>query len=149
MHRILQKTLQYRGTFEPGRGADVEPTDSIFMEGEIMKHTFREENGIGILELHGKLMGESEDLKLINMIDKFAEDNIVNVVMDFSRVEWTNSRGVGICMTGKETLEKHGGKLKMAGMCDKVTDIFKVTHVCDLFEVFDTVEEALASFTPG
>ncbi len=83
-----------------------------------MKHKFREENGVGILELCGRLMGESEDLKIINMIDSFVEKGLVNV-------EWTNSRRVGICMTGRETLRKNNGDLRMAGMCDKVIDILK------------------------
>jgi len=111
-----------------------------------MKHTYRKQNGIGVLELHGKVMGESDDLKIINMVDDFVKDGVVNLIFDFTDVEWTNSRGVGICMACRETLEKHGGKLKLAGMCEKVTDIFKVTHVYDLFEVFDTVDEAVGSF---
>ena len=111
-----------------------------------MKHSFRQEDGNGILELQGKLMGESEDLKIINMIDDFAKDGIINIVVDFSKVEWTNSRGVGICMSGREALQNAGGDLRLAGMCEKVSSIFEKTLVITLFQSFNTVEEAVASF---
>jgi anti-sigma B factor antagonist len=111
-----------------------------------MKHNFREENGVGIFELQGKLMGESDDLKLINIIEEHAKNGLINIVMDFSKVQWTNSRGVGICMSGRESLQKKGGDLRLAGLCDKVMSIFKLTHVDTIIKSYDTPEEAIASF---
>jgi len=111
-----------------------------------MKHSFRKENGIGIFELQGKLMGESDDLKLINEIEKFAEDGVVNIIMDFTNVQWTNSRGVGICMAARDTLVGKDGDLRIAGMCEKVLSIFRLTHIDTIIKSYNTLDEAVLSF---
>lgn len=111
-----------------------------------MKHVFRTEQGIGIFELQGKLMGESDDLKIINKIEEYAEDGIINIILDFSNVQWTNSRGVGICMSARDTLQSKGGDLRIAGMCEKVLSIFKLTHIDTIIKSYNTLEEATASF---
>jgi len=112
-----------------------------------MKHGFRKERGIGIFEMQGKLMGESDDLKLINKIEKYANDGLINIVMDFSDVKWTNSRGVGICISAKDALQSKGGDLRLAGMCEKVRSIFQLTHVDTIIKSYNTLDEAIASFS--
>ncbi|MCP4704154.1 MAG: STAS domain-containing protein [candidate division Zixibacteria bacterium] len=111
-----------------------------------MKHGFRSEHGIGIFELHGKLMGESDDLKLINEIEKYAEEGTINIIMDFADVEWTNSRGVGVCISAREILQKKGGDLRLSGLGEKVLSIFKLTYVDTIIKIFDSTEEAILSF---
>lgn len=111
-----------------------------------MKHAYRTVGKVAVVELNGKLMGESDDLKLIEMFDKLIAKDIINIVMDFTNVEWTNSRGVGICLTGREACKQHGGELKIAGAHDKVLKIFDVTNMRQIFEYFDSVDEAVGSF---
>ena len=111
-----------------------------------MKHSYRTTGSVAVVELNGKLMGESDDLKLIDMIDKLIAENYVNIVMDFSGVEWTNSRGVGICLTGRDACKQSGGELIIAGARDKVLKIFDVTNMRQIFEYYDSVDEAISSF---
>lgn len=111
-----------------------------------MKHTYRTVGNVAIIELNGKLMGESDDLKLIEMFDKLITEDCINIIMDFSNVEWTNSRGVGICLTGRDVCKQHGGNLKIAGAHDKVLKIFDVTNMRQIFEYYDSVNEAVESF---
>ncbi len=111
-----------------------------------MKHSYRTVGNVAVVELNGKLMGESDDLKLIDMFDKLIAENYLNIVMDFSGVEWTNSRGVGICLTGRDACKQHGGELIIAGARDKVLKIFDVTNMRQIFEYYDSVDAAISSF---
>ncbi len=111
-----------------------------------MKHAYREEDGVGIFALKGKLMGESDDLELIKMFDEVVDKGTCNAVLDFSDVLWSNSKGVGICMTGQEIFRSKGGDLRLACLCEKVSHIFDLTHISTLFKSFNTLDEAVASF---
>ncbi|UCD94118.1 MAG: STAS domain-containing protein [Candidatus Zixiibacteriota bacterium] len=110
------------------------------------KHTFREVNDIIVLELSGKIMGGTEDTTLVNQIYEFADQNKTKVVIDFSEVEWMNSRGLGICICGATTLRNRGGDLRLARPSEKVAMLLNRTRMFTVFEVFDTVEEAVDSF---
>lgn len=111
-----------------------------------MKHTHREENGVIILQLGDKIMGDIEDNQLVNMVHEFVDQGKSRVVMDFTGVKWLNSRGLGICITCLTTLRGAKGDLRLAGTSGAVTKLFDVTRVFGAFEAFDTVDAAVASF---
>jgi len=110
------------------------------------KHDYREENGIIVLRLNGKIMGDTDDTALFSLIYQFADEGRTRVVVDFCNVEWMNSKGLGICIVGSTTLRNRGGDLKLACLPEKVRDLLNKTRMFAVFEVFDTVEEAVASF---
>ncbi len=111
-----------------------------------MKHTVREENGVIVIVLEGKIMGEPLDTALINMVDKYVKENKVNAVMDFSRVDWINSMALGICITILTTLRGRGGDLKLVCVPEKVRIFLDRCRMFAVFESYDTMENAIASF---
>ena len=114
--------------------------------GSVVKHTYRMENDVAVLELHGKIMGEAEDLKVLELNHKFIGDDIRKVVMDFCEVEWTNSRGLGICVTANEKMKAAQGVLKLSCLCERVASLFNTAHVEAMFECFESCDEAVSSF---
>jgi len=112
-----------------------------------MAHTSREENGIVIFELEGKIMGTQHDNYLIlDKVYEYTKENKFNMVFDFSNVDWMNSRGIGICITTATALRNRDGDLKMARLNENVESLLKKMKLLKIFEVFDTVEEAVKSF---
>ncbi len=111
-----------------------------------MKHTFREDNGVVILELNGKIMGEPSDDTLVKLVYDFVEKNKKWVVIDFSNVDWMNSRGLGLCISIATTLRNRDGDLKLACLSEKVESLLNKSRMFAVFEAFKTVEEAIASF---
>jgi anti-sigma B factor antagonist len=109
-------------------------------------HVFHEENDIIILELSGKVMGGTEDVLLVEQMYQFADEGKTKVVIDLSEVEWMSSRGLGICICGATTLRNRGGDLKLARPSEKVAMLLNKTRMFTVFEVFDTVEDAINSF---
>ena len=110
------------------------------------KHTIREEGNVVILELHGKIMGDTEDTALFNVVYDLADEGKVNVVIDLCNVEWMNSKGLGICISGATTFRSRGGDLKLACVSEKVESLLNKTRMFTVFEAFKTVDEAVESF---
>ncbi len=111
-----------------------------------MKHTIREEDGVIVIALEGKVMGEPLDTALINMVDAYIQQNKVNAVMDYSKVAWINSMGLGICITILTSLRNRGGDLRLACVPEKVRFFLDRSRMFAVFESFDTLDKAKASF---
>ena len=112
-----------------------------------MAHSSREEQGIVIFELEGKIMGTQHDNYLIlDKIYEYTEQKKFKVVFDFSRVDWMNSRGIGICVSTATALRNRDGDLKLACLNEKVDSLLKKMKMNKIFEAYETVEEAIKSF---
>ncbi len=112
-----------------------------------MAHTHREENGIVIFELEGKIMGTQHDNYLIlDKVYEFIQQNKFKIVMDFTKVDWLNSRGIGICITTVTALRNRDGDLKLACLNKKTNTLLKKMKMFKIFKAYDTVEEAISSF---
>ena len=111
-----------------------------------MKLTTEEIGDVVILSLDGKIMGSLDDNSLIDTICELAENGKTKVVLSLSGLEWMNSRGLGMCISGLTTLRNRGGDLKLVNAPDQLITLMKKCHIHSLFATFDSVEEAVASF---
>jgi anti-sigma B factor antagonist len=111
-----------------------------------MKLTHREDNGIIILEPKGKIMGGPESTALHDLLHELIEQKKLQVVIDLSRVDWMNSTGLGLLISGLTTLRKSGGELKLANVTDKIQSLLTITKLVTVFKTFDSVEDAVQSF---
>jgi anti-sigma B factor antagonist len=68
------------------------------------------------------------------------------VVFDFSQVTQIDSAGVDMLLHCMEQAMKRNGDLKLAAIPPASAVILELTRVDRLFEVFDTVSEAVDSF---
>ncbi len=111
-----------------------------------MKLTDREQDGVVILEPKGKIMGGPDASLLQDKLYEFIEMNKKNIVVDLSQVEWMNSTGLGILISGYTTLKNNDGMLKLANVTDKIQSLLTITKLITVFEAYDTIDEAISSF---
>lgn len=111
-----------------------------------MQHVFREQDGVTVVELRGKMMGVPDDTPLLARFSELAEAGKVRLVLDFSAVEHMNSRGLGICVSGVMTLRKREGDLRLACLPDKVKRMLDQCRVFAIFQSYPTVADAVRSF---
>ncbi len=111
-----------------------------------MKLTDRVEREIVVLEPKGKIMGGPDASLLNDKIHEYIESNRKKVVIDLSKVEWMNSTGLGILISGYTRLRNHEGVLKLANVTDKIQSLLTITKLVTVFETFDSVDEAIKSF---
>lgn len=105
------------------------------------------QNGkIAIFDLKGALVGESETDALRESTVDFIEQGNKCLILNLQKVTYMNSSGVGAIIAAHTSYAKRGGTVKLVGITGMVQNLLAVTRLVDVFEVFDTVEEAIHSF---
>ncbi|HSC28945.1 MAG TPA: STAS domain-containing protein [Vicinamibacterales bacterium] len=111
-----------------------------------MTITEREIGDVTILELEGRLVlyeGES-DLKA--RINELIGRGRVRIVLDMERVNYIDSAGVGMVIAKYLSLRRRGGDLKLLNLTDRSMRVMSITRLLDVFDTFDSVGAAVASF---
>lgn len=105
-----------------------------------------EQSGVIVLEPKGKIMGGPDATILHEKLHEMIEQGKKKFVIDLSRVEWMNSTGLGILISGLTTLRNNNGELKIANVTEKIKSLLVITKLATVFEAYDTVEDAIKSF---
>ena len=111
-----------------------------------MRLSDREQDGVVVLEPTGKIMGGPDASLLHDKLYEFIEKDKKKVVIDLAHVDWMNSTGLGILISGYTTLRNTNGELKLANVTDKIQSLLTITKLVTVFEAYDTVDEAVNSF---
>lgn len=69
-----------------------------------------------------------------------------NVIVDLGKVPFIASVGIRLLVTGTQTQAKLGGKMVLMNPDEVTRRILKTTGVDQLVPVYDSLDEALASF---
>ncbi len=99
-----------------------------------------------VLELSGKIMGGPDFDKFKGEINDNIEKGFNHVVLDMSGVPWINSTGLGILITGYHSLKAAEGSMTICNVKERVLSIFYISQLENIFQVFETLDEAMASF---
>ena len=70
------------------------------------------------------------------------------LVIDFSRLRFIDSSGLGAVLSCLRQLSAKGGDLKLCGMSKQVRATFELVRMHRIFDIFVTCEEAVQAF-PG
>jgi len=106
----------------------------------------REQAGVVILELAGKIIGGPDATTLNDKLHDLVEKGSNKVVADLSQVNWMNSSGLGILISALTTTQNAGGQLKIAAATEKIKKLLTITKLTNVFTLYETVDEAVASF---
>ncbi len=110
---------------------------------EINKHVFGE---VAVLEVSGNIKGCPEAEMIHQSVKKLLADNKIQLVVDLSDVHWVGSVGIGAIIGGLTTVRHSGGDLRLVGINDKIQNLLTITKLDGLFQVFESVNEAVGSF---
>ena len=102
-------------------------------------------DNVMILELSGKIMGGPDFDKFKEEIAKVVEGGYRKVILDMSGVPWINSTGLGILITGYHSIKAAEGSMMICSVKERVLSIFYISQLENIFDVYETREEALKS----
>lgn len=111
-----------------------------------MKLTSQKIGDVMVLGPKGKIMGGPDATLLHDQLHEFIDQNKKKVVIDLAKVDWMNSTGLGILISGLTTLRNNGGELRLANVTGKIQSLLTITKLITVFESYDSVEDAVASF---
>lgn len=78
---------------------------------------------------------------------KLFEEGKNNLVVDLQAVRFVDSSGLGALVSGFKNASSRNGSLKLSGLQLQVKSMFELTRLHRVFEIFNDVDEALASFS--
>lgn len=111
-----------------------------------MKLSTKEMHGVMVLKIEGSMLGGPEASELNGALHKLIEGKKKKIVVDLSDVALMNSSGLGMLIGGVTTMRNAGGDLKLANANEKVVQVFKITRVHNVIEMFDNVKSAIESY---
>ena len=105
----------------------------------------REENGVQVVEVEGKLnTGASPDLD--KYLTALIEDGAINILLNLEYLDFIASTGLRIILATGKKLVGVGGKLVICNPNLVVMDVLKISGFSQMFDVFDSEDEALKGF---
>lgn len=101
---------------------------------------------IAVLDLRGHLVMGFETQRLNEQIHETVGQGKSRIVMNLENVTFIDSSGVGELVASLSTAKKNGGGLKLARPTEFVHDVLRATRLLNVLELYESEQEALASF---
>ena len=106
----------------------------------------RQAGDVTILDLSGSVrMGEGA-VALRNSIRGLIDGGKKKILLNLAKVGYIDSSGIGELVSSYTAINKEGGQLKLLNLTQKLQDLLTITKLLTVFDVYDSEEEALASF---
>ncbi|MBN2119734.1 MAG: STAS domain-containing protein [Candidatus Omnitrophica bacterium] len=101
-------------------------------------------NGVLVCILEGEVnINTSPELR--KAFDEIIRNKESKVLVDFSSVSYIDSSGLATLIEMLQRLKRAGGRLCFSNMSQKVKNVFEITKLDKLFEIFESRQEALQS----
>jgi anti-sigma B factor antagonist len=118
-----------------------------YWEEDLMRLSSREIGDVTVLEPKGKIMGGPDATAMHEMLHDLVAHEKKRVIIDLGGVDWMNSTGLGILISSLTTMRNNNGDLKLANITEKIQSLLTITKLVTVFETFDSVQEAVSSFS--
>ena len=105
------------------------------------------EKGVAIVSLKGDLLGEPDTTNIREKVRTLISGSVKNVILDLGGVNYMTSSGLGTLISTLTTTRNAGGDLRLARVEGKVQNLFVMTQLVKVFDTYETVDEAVTSFS--
>ena len=107
----------------------------------------RERNSVVIFDIEGEIRrSDITDVTLHQLVKDELERGRKQILLNFEKVDFIDSFGVGEILASCISTHNLGGKLKLARISKKLYLIFQVTMLTKVLDIFDEEDLALRSF---
>jgi len=98
------------------------------------------EKKIGLVTVVGDLHGNTPPL-LLKKIDALIAQGMVNIILDFSEIEFISSSGIGVIAMSSKNISKRGGKILVVCNQKMVLSLFDITNLNKIITVYKTMRQ--------
>lgn len=109
----------------------------------------KETNGVTVLTLSGRVTLGDESNKLRTLFKEVLAKGKNRLVVDLADVGYIDSAGLGTLVAGYTTASSQGAGIKLANLTKKFREQLNITKLVTIFDVYDSVEDAVKSFASG
>ncbi len=101
-----------------------------------------------VLDARGRITLGEETQGLREKISECARAGQLRIVLDLGEITYIDSAGLSTLVAAYTTVRKRGGDLKLLNLTRRVHDLLQITRLSTVFERYDSLPSAIASFGP-
>ena len=110
-----------------------------------MEINVTESNGVSVINLQGRLdLSSGSSLK--EQIKTLFDNDKSKLHLNLAKVEFINSSGLGSLVSIMKETRLRKGRLTLSNLASYVQEIFDITQLSHIFEIYATQEEAVSSY---
>ncbi|WMJ74852.1 STAS domain-containing protein [Cytophagaceae bacterium ABcell3] len=107
-----------------------------------MIYTTRELDNTLFIHLQGDLIGESNGMELVDLVNDKINQSILSCAIDLSEVRYMNSSGIGVLITLLTKFRNKGGEVILINPSEQIKKLLIITKLNAIFTIVDTEQEA-------
>ncbi len=111
-----------------------------------MNLSVREINGVSVIDIDGRIDSVEAANELGGALKNCISEGKAKIVVSLEKVDYMNSAALGNLIATRKATREKGGGLKLANLQSFVMEIFKKSQLVQVFEIVDTVEDAVKAF---
>ena len=110
-----------------------------------MEIQMQDHDSLAVLSLSGRLdLASGATLK--EQVKRLIEKSTIQIHLNLSEVEFINSSGLGALVSVMKEVRLQKGRLTLSNLASYVQEIFEITQLSHIFEIYSTEAEALATY---
>ena len=113
-----------------------------------MEMTFTLQNGIPILQPHGKLTGKAVSAFRERLGLWIDDINTSSLLIDFVDVQKLDSSALGVLVTAHTLACQHQTQIGLINVSKRIKNLIVLTRLVKVFQCFQDVDTAIATFAP-
>jgi anti-anti-sigma factor len=111
--------------------------------GEQMKISQRQQDGIVIADLNGRLVAGDPQQALQDTIEELLAAGNNKIILNLSELARLDSSGIGELVASVRLTKSVGGRMVLLQLSDTVRRILDVSQVLPVLELFDDEDDAI------
>ena len=106
----------------------------------------RQVGDVTVLDMDGKITIGEGSVALRTAIRRLLEEGKKKILLNLAKVGYIDSSGIGELVSSFTAIGKENGQLKLLNLTQKLQDLLTITKLLTVFDVYESEDEALASF---
>jgi len=111
-----------------------------------MQSTSRQIGGISVADLQGRITVGEGNILLREVVTNLLERGNKRILLNFRKVRYIDSSGLGELVKTHLTVQRQGGQLKMSNLDQRLLNLLKATSLYKVFDVYEDEDSAVQSF---
>ena len=109
-----------------------------------MKYSTDVKDNILFINLEGDLLGESNGIELVDVVNDKINDSLLLCAINLSQVRYMNSSGIGVLITLLTKFRNKGGEVILINPSDQKKKLLIITKLNAIFNIVENEEQAVS-----
>jgi anti-sigma B factor antagonist len=108
----------------------------------------KQDGRVTVIEFIDRNILDEANIQLIadEILQIIEQEKEPRLLISFADVDHLSSAALGALITINNRIKARGGRLRLARIDPQIYEVFRITKLDQIFQIHDTIEEAMSSF---